>query len=352
MGALLVGTLALLLSLARTLNEPARPTDLDQWYHAARAMLAGKNPYDVVGPAREFDWGWPLHYPLSTVLLTMPLTLFSAPVARVCFSTIGGSILGWALGKDHFRRIGLVLSAAFIIAVSRNQWSLFITAAFFVPVAVLFLAAKPNMALAYVAGLRSWRQARWLLGVGAVVVAVSLMARPSWPMEWLGALRQMEYVVAPVMRPYGALSLLALLKWRRADARIFLALVCVPQTPSLYDLLPLFVVMRTPREVGLLSSLTYVLFLAIVVIGPFPSFDRYAYSLGNLATFIIYFPVMIMLLRRPNVFEDEPPFTDRTMSSTLREKIERLPRVDALLLVANAAAAMLLLWVTLTTRRL
>jgi hypothetical protein len=40
------------------------------------------------------------------------------------------------------------------------------------------------------------------------------------------------------------------------------------------------------------------------------------------------------------------------MSSTLREKIERLPRVDALLLVANAAAAMLLLWVTLTTRRL
>jgi hypothetical protein len=260
--------------------------------------------------------------------------------------------LGWALGKDHFRRIGLVLSAAFIIAVSRNQWSLFITAAFFVPVAVLFLAAKPNMALAYVAGLRSWRQARWLLGVGAVVVAVSLMARPSWPMEWLGALRQMEYVVAPVMRPYGALSLLALLKWRRADARIFLALVCVPQTPSLYDLLPLFVVMRTPREVGLLSSLTYVLFLAIVVIGPFPSFDRYAYSLGNLATFIIYFPVMIMLLRRPNVFEDEPPFTDRTMSSTLREKIERLPRVDALLLVANAAAAMLLLWVTLTTRRL
>ena len=60
-GALAVGLLALLLSLARTLVEPAWPTDFDQWYHAARAMWQGLNPYDAVGPTRAFRWNWPLN---------------------------------------------------------------------------------------------------------------------------------------------------------------------------------------------------------------------------------------------------------------------------------------------------
>ncbi|MEQ1693564.1 MAG: hypothetical protein ABMA00_19905, partial [Gemmatimonas sp.] len=216
----------------------------------------------------------------------------------------------------------------------------------------LFLAAKPNMAVAYVASLRTWRQVRWLGGICLIVSTVSLIVRPSWPAEWLGALRQMEYVVSPIMRPYGVLFALALFKWRRTDARIFLALVCVPQTPSLYDLLPLFVVLRTPREVSILSLLTHALFLAIVVSGPFASFDRYAYELGYLATFVVYLPVMIMLLRRPNVFEDEPQPESAGASWHFRTYIERLPRLDATLLLLNGAASLLLLWMTLTTRRI
>ena len=351
-GALLVGAIALGLSLARTLHEPAWPTDLDQWYYAARAMLQGRNPYDAVGPASEFRWDWPLNYPLPTVLFTMPLTLLSVPAARICFSAIGGAVLGYALGRDHFRRLGLVLSAAFLIAVSRNQWSLFITAAYFVPLAAVFLAAKPNMAAAFVAGTQTWRQFRWIVTIGVAVGIVSLIARPSWPLEWLAALRRMEYVVAPIMRPGGFLYALALLKWRRADARVFLALVCVPQTPSLYDLLPLFVVTRSLRQVSILSLLTHALFLAIVVLGPFATFEFYAYRLGYLSTFMIYLPVMIMLLRRPNVFHDAPLTQVAPAPTSLKAQLEVLPRVDAVLLLANVAAAALLVWVTMTTRRI
>lgn len=349
-GAVAVGLLALLLSLARTLVEPTWPTDFDQWYYAARAMWQGLNPYDAVGPTSAFRWNWPLYYPISTVLLAMPFTALALPVARVCFATIGGAVLGYALGKDHFRRLGLLFSAAFLIAVFRNQWSPYFTAAYFVPLAAVFVAAKPNMAVPFVAGIRDWRQFRWLAALGAVIGAGTLVVRPSWPMDWLGSLREMQHIVAPVMRPGGWLLALALLKWRRPEARMFLALVCVPQTPSLYDLLPLFVVTRTTREVSLLAFFTHALFFVIVVRGPFDAFNTYAYELGSLATFLIYLPVMVMLLRRPNVFRD--PLDDTPpVRRPWREQVVALPRVDAVLLLINASMAALLVWLSVSTSR-
>ena len=361
-GALLVGGIAFLLSLARTLHEPGWPTDFDQWYHAARAMLHGGNPYEAVGPARPFKWDWPLNYPVPTVLLVMPLTLLPMAAARVCFSAAAGGVLGYALGKDRFRRVGLLLSAAFVIAISRNQWSPFITASFFVPLAAIFLAAKPNMALAFVAGAPSWRQLRWIIGVGLVVGLVSVVARPSWPVEWFDTLSRMQYVVAPIMRPGGILYLLALLRWRRPEARVFLALVCVPQTPSLYDLLPLYVVTRSHRQVALLSLLTNVVFLTIVALGPFPSFDQYAYRLGYISTFLVYLPVLAMLLWRPNVFHDTPEHDapDRltpghdsiSEPAGFRASIQAMPRLDAILLLVNITATVLLVGLALTTRRM
>lgn len=349
-GALGVGLLALLVSLARTLHEPSWPTDLDQWYYAAQALLRGGNPYDAVGPDKAFAWDWSLHYPISTVLLTAPLTVLSVQAARVVFSAAGGAMLGYALGKDQFRRLGLVLSAAFLIAVSRNQWSLFITAAYFTPLAVVFLAAKPNMAVPFVAGVTGWRAVRWLVAIGTLAALVTIAVRPSGVQEWLGILKRMQYIVSPAMRPFGWLYALALLKWRRADARIFLGLVLVPQTPSLYDLLPLFIITRSVREVSMLTLLTHALFFGIVVLGPFTDFNRYAYELGNLSTFVIYLPVLVMLLRRPNVSHEASDVLAEP-SRTWRERLESLSRVDVLLLLVNLFAAALMIWVSMATHR-
>ncbi len=350
-GALLVGALALLLALLRA-HRATWPTDLDQWYFAGRAMLQGRSPYDAVGPTREFQWNWRLNYPLSTVIFTLPLTLLSVPVARIVFSVLGGGVLGYALGKDAFRRVGAVLSAAFLIAVFRNQWSPFYTAAWFVPLAALVLAAKPNMAVAFVAGVRSWRQFRWIVGIGLAIGVASLIARPAWPLEWLMSLREMPRVVSPIMRPFGFLYALALLKWRRPEARLFLALVCVPQTPSLYDLLPLFIVTRSTREVLVLSLLTHVLFFTIAALGPFVDFNAYAHRLGELSI-VVYLPVLYMLLRRPNALEDQAvaatASTPTGFPAGLRARIEAAARLDVLLLLANVVAAILFVWFTTTT---
>lgn len=355
--ALVLGLLTALSILARTLHEPNYPTDLDQLHFAARALLRGENPYTGIGPDRAFDWDWPLFYPLPTVLLTVPLALFPVQVARVVFGGLGGALFGYAISRDGLWRLPACLSAAFLITVWRSQWSLLVTAAFFVPVAAVFLAAKPNLAVAFLAGLRSKRAFMWFAVAAVGLTLIGLAVEPEWIADWITALRTKEYVSAPVMNPGGFLLLLALAKWRLPEARIFAALVCVPQTPSVYDLMPLFVVPRTFREVCVLSLLTSVLFGFVVVAGPFSSFNDYAHFLERAAVFVVYLPALIMLLRRPNVApaasEDarSSPVSQPATPRGLRARIEALPRLDALLLLANGVCATLLIWGTLVTRR-
>src|SRR5215212_9879963 len=40
------------------------PRDFDQIWFAARAVLAGRNPYHLIGPGRTFVWEFPFFYPL------------------------------------------------------------------------------------------------------------------------------------------------------------------------------------------------------------------------------------------------------------------------------------------------
>jgi hypothetical protein len=45
-------------------------------------------------------------------------------------------------------------------------------------------------------------------------------------------------------------------KWRRPEARLLAALACIPQTPVLYEVVPLFLLVRTFREAAVLVVLT------------------------------------------------------------------------------------------------
>jgi hypothetical protein len=108
---------------ARAIHEPLWPTDFDQLWHAARALTAGNDPYAVVGPGRPFQWDWPLYYPLPAVLFAVPFTFLPVLVARIVFSALGAALLGWAVAPRLRTHWPLVLSAAFIISVSRAQWA-------------------------------------------------------------------------------------------------------------------------------------------------------------------------------------------------------------------------------------
>ena len=78
--------------------------------------------------------------------------------------------------------------------------------------------------------------------------------------------------------------LLAILRWRRPEARLLIALACVPQSMLLYETVPLFLVPRTFRESALLVALSYVALRAVAYGGPYPDVAHYALASGRVST--------------------------------------------------------------------
>lgn len=344
---LVVGAGTGLLALARAVTEPAFPTDFDQLWVAARGLVSGRNPYLLVGPGREFYWEWPLYYPLPAAIAVLPLTPLPVPAARVVFAATSGGVLAYALARTGFGRFPLFLSASFLIATWRTQWSPLLTAAIFIPAIGAFLVAKPNLGLGVLAALDGRRALLTALAGMAVITVISFVWFPTWPTHWRLAIERSPHIRAPVTQIGGPLLLLAALRWRRRDARLLAVLSCVPHTPSLYDLLPLFVIARSRRESMLLALLSHALFAAVVTLGPFASFDLYAATLGRLAIPLMYVPALILVLRRPNVSDD----SDFTGAAGNAPGPRPFSHLDAVLLAALVVCATFLTWVTVMTPR-
>ena len=100
-----------------------------------------------------------------------------------------------------------------------------------------------------------------LAAVGFTVVTLVLW--PWWPREWLAQLSTVTHMSAPVTRWGGPLLLLAALRWRRPEARLLLGLSCIPQTPVVYEAVPLFLLVTTLREGVALLVVTVLLGLVL-----------------------------------------------------------------------------------------
>ena len=333
---------------ARALHEPNWPTDFDQLWHAARALLAGNDPYTAVGPGRAFRWDWPLYYPLPAVLLATPFAILPVLVARVAFSAVAAAALGWALGPRVRTHWPLLLSAAFIISTSRAQWAPLLLAAAWVPALGCVIAAKPNVGFAALAGQSRSGDIAISVGGCAAVLLVSFIVQPEWYSSWRESIRTAPHIRSAVtMLPFGPLLLLAGLRWRRADARLLLAMAVLPHTPSVYDLLVLFFVCRSLRETMVLALLTQAVYWGIVLFGSFNTFDAYAEGLGRTAILVVYLPVLSAILLRSNHSVEPQPVTAPS------ERVRLVPAnwLDALLLSSLLITATFLVWLPLVTYR-
>jgi hypothetical protein len=112
------------------------------------------------------------------------------------------------------------------------------------------------------------------------------------------------------MRPAGVLLLAAVARWRRPEARLLTALACIPQTPTFYDHVLVFVVARTARESLVLVVLTFAVYFAVAFAAPFETFQQWGDFVANATNALIYAPAVIMVLRRPNE-GTVPPLLER-----------------------------------------
>lgn len=281
-------------------------SDFDQVWIAANALRHGADPYAAL---RATGWPFPLYYPLTAAVVIMPFALLPVVWARVAFIAAGAGLLAWALG-DIPKRGWAFLSGSFLGALIFAQWSPLIVGSVALPAffAGMVLSAKPTigLALGFAYFLPLSRRTLWAFAGGLTTLIASLILRPSWPSEFINAARYSPHIIAPVaLLPMGPLLLLALLRWRRPEARLLTAMALVPHTIVMYASVPLFLVPKTRMETVLLVLLADVafgishFFLAPKHLDPV-SLAKTVRMSGQLILALLYVPSLIMVLRRPN----------------------------------------------------
>jgi hypothetical protein len=307
--ALAVGTIAGAWVVANYTISGEVGGDFTWPWRAARLLLAGQNPYQVIRPTGPFPFDAYFKYPLPAALLALPLAPLSGKAAAAVFIGVSMSLLSWALTRTDQAsglqsRWPILLSGCVLSGVQSAQWSpLLASAVLLSPWTVGLGVVKPNLGIAMFAARTNWRA----VATGGLLVALSLAILPSWPLDWMHILRTglEDHYRAPVSGGRGLLALgpallVVLLRWRRPEARLLAVLASVPQVPTFYDqLLVLAVVPRTRLESLWLAVLSEAGFL---LTNPRIVHDQRA--VGVLLS--VYIPSVILILRRANV--SEPPW--------------------------------------------
>jgi hypothetical protein len=304
-----LGLLAAAITARKSALVPG-PRDFGQVWFMARSILHGANPYPLVGPGLAFDWPWPLVYPLTAGMVAIPFAAFPEPVASALFVGIGGAAFAWALMQYGYGPLFGFFSLSVREACEAGQWSLLIASAFAIAPLSMFLVAKPTIGVA-VFFARPTRRA--IVG-GILIFLTAFLVQPTWIAEWMHAVQRYAAmgrtpVGEATNRPFRALLsfpggfivLLCFLRWRRPEARLVAALVCVPITVYAYETVPLFLVPRTFRQAALLLALSYAQYFLTAVLAPVPSsFSALQEITGRMLVFGLYVPATMMILLRPN----------------------------------------------------
>jgi hypothetical protein len=282
--------------------DPSDPTDLGQVWMAARALLDGQNPYAVIGPGRPFPFPFVLLYPLTAGVAFVPLAALPLHAAVSVFVFGMVAAFAWALMRHGAAPVLGALAAPMLFATEEAQWSPLLAAAIALPPLGVLFAAKPTIGAAIFAARPSW----WPFLGGAVLLVLAFAVMPGWVPAWLGNLALRPPVPgapAPYLMPVtlgpGPLVLLALLRWRRPEARLLVVLACVPQTTGFYEAAPLALVPRTWGESTTFLVLSWAAFWWWMQYRPPLWADEIAFA-GRTVAWCLYLPCLVMVLRRPN----------------------------------------------------
>jgi hypothetical protein len=277
--------------------RPGYLPDFLAYWLGARQLLAGVNPYDVAPVAAPYHIREPLYYPLPTALAMLPLAPLPAVAAGVLFVALSSALLALGLTREGTARLPLFLSAPFLMAAALGQWAPLLVAGALLPGLGWTAALKPNIGLPMIV----YRPTRAAVAGGLLLALAGLLVMPSWPALWLRNVRALPGHPPPLLLFGGPVLALALLRWRRPEARLLLALACVPQMPLFADQLPLFLVPASLRQslaLALASGVAAALWIAGLQPGVHPSEPA-----ARLVVPLLYLPCLAMVLRRPNVGE-------------------------------------------------
>ena len=292
--SLAIGAVGYALVVASLESFPALVAKDFTWaWRAALALLQGHNPYDVIKPTGHYPFSEHFFYPLPAAVVALPVAPFGPVQAGALFFGASSALLAFALTRGGLWRLTTFLGAPYVMAAATVQWSPLVVAAALLPNLQWLAVAKPNLGLAAFVYRPSWRAA---LGSAAfLLLCVAIV--PTWPADWLEALRHTPQHAAPVLRTGGVILLLALLRWRTPEGRLLAAMACLPQVMYFYDQYPLWLIPRGWRSSLALSALSWVGLVAWWASHPpgngLPAAEPYV-------LWLVYAPSLLIVLAMPN----------------------------------------------------
>src|SRR5512146_3009115 len=227
-------------------DRPSLGYDFTFPWRAARALLARRDPYATIIPTGPFPFDNYFKYPLPAAILALPLAWMSGAVAAATFGGISAALLAWGLTRDGWHRLWILVSAPFAITLESGQWSPLLMAGALVAPLSWVAVCKPTVGLAVFAYRPNW----WAVLGSLILVVASFVILPSWLAGWTSSVRAdpTHKYISLVSVMGGPLLLLALLRWRRAEARYLVALAIVPQILTFYTAFLPMMVAETKRE--------------------------------------------------------------------------------------------------------
>ena len=265
-------------------------------WRATHIVLDGGDPYRLMWWMKLPALHTPFNYPLPAVGMGLPFVWLRQQSAAIGFVACSAGLLGFAITRDSFNRVPLLLSVPFMFAGQLSQTSFLILALALLPAAAGLTVMKPNIGLA----LFAWRPRWWTVITGGALLLGTILISPNWPAEWLAWVRTSPTHRPPVAAGVGLLPLLAVLRWRRPEARLLIAMTLVPHGLYFYDELPLWLIASSRREALLLSGASWIGWVLWLALSGGPGAPR----LRDVAPWLVaslYLPCLWLVLRRPNV---------------------------------------------------
>ena len=272
-------------------------------WRAARILLAHQDPYRVIQPTGAYPFDDHFLYPLPAALASLPFASLRPILAGTLFVGVSAALMTFAITREGYHWLPLLVSAPFIKVLLAPQWSPLLVAATLIPGLQFLAVTKPNLGIAALVYNPTWRGV-----IGCVVfLAVSLAVLPAWPWEWRRIVAQLHTHTAPFRMFLGPVLLLAALRFRSREGRLLLVMAILPQRLLLYDQLVLWLIPRRWWSSLLLSVASWPALIAWMKPSLFGVSGLATWPLTERMTMLfIYLPVLYMVLRRPNQ-GDVPP---------------------------------------------
>jgi hypothetical protein len=248
--------------------------------HEARNLLAGRNPYDNIGPGA-------IPYPMTAVVFALPLVSLPPTIAAGLFFGISTGLLAFGLTRHGYVRLLIFFAYPYWAAMITAQWTPLLMAAAFFPLALPVTLAKPQIGLP-IALTHLTRKG--VIG-SVILVVLTFLIMPSWPIHWLPRLAGYQHFFPILVLP-GPLLLLALFSYRQRDAQFLVLSSMMPQR-WFYDAFPLWLIPKSRRELVYTVGLSWIVGILRWYHGP-----RNPQQVGRWTVLFMYLPMLIVLLLR------------------------------------------------------